>query len=354
MRGLCGVMAGLMIFSLSACRQEEKPKVQQLVAMDTAVTFSVYGPNGAEAAEQAADLMRELEGELSRTDENSQVSRLNDANGESVILDGSLPELLAAAKDYSTLTGGAFDVTIAPLADAWGFTTEAQRVPAPEELTAALARIGSGKIQMESHNGGTQVQMEPGQKIDLGGLAKGYASDRIEGIFAAMEIPRAVVDLGGNIYVRGTRPDGTPWRTGVRDPQNVEQLAAVLLLQDAFAITSGGYQRYFEEDGTRYHHILNPADGYPAESGLLSVTLVADANGWSSQEHVPGNGTMCDALSTALFVMGEEASLQFWRTSALAFDLVLVTEDGRVVLTSGLADRYKPMEGSGYRYEVVS
>ena len=120
----------------------------------------------------------------------------------------------------------------------------------------------------------------------------------------------------------------------------------MLELTDAFAVTSGGYQRYFEQNGKQYHHILDPATGYPADSGLASVTVVAPADQW--------NGTMCDAYSTALFVMGEERALDFWRDHQSAFELVLVTGDGRVVVTGGLADRFTPVEDSGYAYETVS
>ena len=131
-----------------------------------------------------------------------------------------------------------------------------------------------------------------------------------------------------------------------RDPDNANAFAAVLNLTDAYAVTSGSYQRYFEQDGETYHHIIDPATGYPADSGLTSVTVVADS--------ADGNGTMCDALSTALFVMGEEKALDFWRSGQYDFQLVLVTEDGRVVVTEGLTDVLTEIDDNGYAYEIVS
>ena len=157
------------------------------------------------------------------------------------------------------------------------------------------------------------------------------------------------VSLGGNVWVCGTRPDGTAWRVGIQDPNRVEEADAyvgTLQLTGGFAVTSGGYQRYFEEDGKTYHHILDPAPGYPAARGLASVPVVAGDG--------DGHGAMCDAFSTALFVMGEERALNFWRSGAYDFDLVLVTEDGRVLVTEGIEEAFLPMEGSGYVYETVS
>ena len=174
----------------------------------------------------------------------------------------------------------------------------------------------------------------------------------MEQTFRANGVESGKISLGGNVFVLGTKPDGSDWRVGIKDPQNEEALAVILPLRDAYAITSGGYERYFEENGKTYHHIIDPSTGYPADSGLLSVTVVAADNGpdWAGA----GNGAMCDAFSTALFVMGEEQALDFWRNGGYDFDLVLVTEDGRVVITAGLADRFEEVKDSGYTYETVS
>ena len=196
------------------------------------------------------------------------------------------------------------------------------------------------------------ARLGPGQSVDLGAIAKGYAADQLCKVFDANEIPRALADLGGNVLAWGDRPDGAPWRVGIQDPAHPDDknaLVGVLEIVDSFAVTSGSYQRYFEQDGKRYHHIIDPATGYPADSGLTSVTLVAGTGS--------GSGAMCDAYSTALFIMGEEKALDFWRSqlNGSLFSLVLVTEDGRVVVADKINRfAFAPNEDSGYAYETAS
>lgn len=337
-----------MIFSLSACgqtQQDEKPASRQIFAMDTVMMVNAYGPNGEAAVEETEQALYRLEALLSRTQEKSQVAALNRSAGEAVELDEELRDLILAADTYTRDTNGAFDITIAPVAEAWGFTTDTHQVPNAEVLAELLTHVGMEHIHLDGPAG----TVDAGTEIDLGGIAKGYASDKVAEIYAAHEIPRGIVYLGGNVLVWGDRPDGSAWRVGIQDPadpENSDAFVGVLHLRDAFAITSGGYQRFFEENGSRYHHIIDPATGYPADSGLTSVTVVADKT--------PGNGTMCDALSTALFIMGEQEALDYWRAHDGAFDLILVTEDDRVLVTKGLAESFTATEGSGYTYETVA
>lgn len=332
-----------LILSLTACKETSSEK--QVFAMDTVMLLTAYGDQGEEALKDAEMELYRLENLLSKTAENSTVSQLNHAAGAEVMVEDEVLELVNLAKEYSETTAGAFDITIAPVVSAWGFTEEAYRVPDAAELEELLRSVSSENVTIN----GEAVVLKPGTEIDLGGIAKGYASDRMAEIFKAHGVTRGTAVLGGNALALGTREDGEPWRVGVRDPQNAEGVVGLVHLSDAYAVTSGGYERYFEESGKVYHHIIDPSSGYPAESGLISVTVVADC-----KEEGTRNGTMCDALSTALFVMGEEQALDFWRTSETKFDLILVTEDNRVVITSGLADRFTESEGSGYIYETVS
>ena len=303
------ILIAALCLCLTGCGKQTTEATAQIFAMDTVMEVAAYGPKAEKAVQETEGQIKALENQLSRTKADSDVSRVNH-NGTTPTtgLTYGTRALLPAALEYRDATNGAFDITIAPVMDAWGFTGDSFRVPERSELDELLKHVNSDEIQ---------IQEEPAHSVTL-----------------------------------GTKPDGSDWRVGIKDPRNESGLAAILSLRDAYAITSGGYERYFEENGKTYHHIIDPATGYPADSGLLSVTVVAADNGpdWAGA----GNGAMCDAFSTALFVMGEEQALDFWRNGGYDFDLVLVTEDGRVVITAGLADRFEEVKDSGYTYETVS
>ena len=343
------LLAALAVCGLTGCGgtrdPDEAQESIQVIAMDTAMVLTAYGKESTRAVYDAEEEVRRLDALLSRTSGSSEVSMLNGAGGEMVPVGAEICTLIQTAGDFTEATGGAFDITIAPVVSAWGFTTDSYQVPDREALQTLLESVGMEHV----HLSGGSARLDPGTMIDLGGIAKGYTADRVAEIFQEHAVPRGKVELGGNILVIGDKPDGTAWRVGVQDPKHPDEadgLVCVLNLTDAFAVTSGSYQRYFEQDGKRYHHIIDPATGCPADSGLTSVTVVADS--------ARGNGTMCDALSTALFVMGEDKALDFWRSGVYDFQLVLVTEDGRVVVTEGLKDGFVEMEESGYAYEFVA
>ena len=356
----------LLALFLTGCAAPTDPDTAQesiqVIAMDTAMLITTYGEHSVPAAYACEDTIRDLEKQLSRTDPDSEVSRLNNAGGEAVEVGEDLYFLLHEAACLSAETAGAFDLTVAPVVSAWGFAGgEEYRVPSQEELDRLLELVDYNAVYdryIIPPTDPPKAAIGPGQAIDLGGVAKGYAADKIMEVLQEYEVPRANISLGGNVLVWGGRPDGTPWRVGVQDPARPEDknaFAGVLALTDSFAVTSGGYQRYFEENGTRYHHIIDPATGYPADSGLTSVTVVADCHDKNAGSGDPYPGTMCDAFSTALFIMGEERALDFWKTwEGTPFELVLVTEDDRVIVTGGLADRFTLDESSGYAYETVS
>ena len=340
-RWICLLLAAVLSLSLTACGAP-KTETLDIFAMDTYMSLVAVGDGAFDVLQRSSNEINTLEQKLSRTIETSDVARLN-ANG-SAVLDEGTAELLRRALRYSEETGGAFDMTIAPLVELWGITTEHPRVPTREDIDALLPLVGTEHVHLD----GLNVSLDEGCTIDLGGIAKGYASDCVAALFAASSITGGFASLGGNVYVHGVTADGQPWKVAIQDPQKTGAYACTLHLSDAFVVTSGGYQRNFTgPDGTVYQHIIDPATGYPAVSDLLSVSVI-------TYGAADGQGTRADAYSTALYVMGEEAAVDFWRARQASFDMVLVTEDGRVLYTPGLKDCFDETEGSGYVYQPLA
>ena len=242
------LLALAAVSGLAGCGTRDPDEAQesiQVIAMDTAMVFTAYGERSTRAVYDAHPHVRRLDALLSRTSESSEVSMLNKASGKAVPVGAEICGLLQTAADYAQATDGAFDITIAPLVSAWGFTTDSYQVP---------AHVGMEHV----HLSGGDASLDEGTMIDLGGIAKGYAADQVAEIFRSRQVPRGKIELGGNILVIGDKPDGTAWRVGIQDPKRADAadgLVGVLNLMDAFAVTSGSYQRYFEQDGKIYHQI---------------------------------------------------------------------------------------------------
>ena len=263
-----------------------------------------------------------------------------------------LEELIACGADTFIRVGTAgrvcdraFDPTLAPMLDAWGFTKDERRVPSADELKELLSHTGCGKVALEKTADGWTVTLLDGAQLDLGGIAKGYAADLLRAQLEKEGVTSATLDLGGDVFVMGRKTDGSDWRIAVKDPADTESYLGIVSAADKFIVTSGVYERYFEENGVRYHHILDPKTGCPAESGLVSVTVLCE------------NGAWADALSTACFVLGPDGALALRDDLAdqgTDFELILVTDDGRVLYTDGLADAFTPNDESGYTYEALA
>ena len=296
---------------------------KELFAMDTYITMTAYGQDAETALTEAAEQLQELERLWSVTDSESDIYAVNHSDGQAIRVDEKTADLLAFALQMAEETDGALEPTIYPVLTAWGFTTEENRVPSDAEITELLKNVGYERIRME----GTMVRLDSGMMLDLGAVGKGYAGDLLAQRLKEHRITSALLDIGGNIQAIGTKPDGSDWRLGLRDPFSDGTLG-VLEISNQAVVTSGAYERYFiGEDGTRYGHIIDPATGYPAESGLVSATVIAK------------EGRLCDALSTSLYVMGVERSIDYWRQHQ-NFEMILVTEDGEIYLTGGIADRF--------------
>lgn len=309
------------------------PNETILFAMDTVMKLTVYGDEALLTAAEAR--INELEDKLSVTNENSEIYAVNH-NGSGA-LSGDTADLLSKALDLCRRTQGALDLSIYPVVRAWGFTTGEYCVPGNDVLSKLLTHVDYTRIAFDEKAG--QVSLEPGMEIDLGSVAKGYTGDQLVSLFQQAGVTSALVNLGGNIQALGSKPDGSPWRIAVQDPLG-DGYIGVLDVVDQAVITSGGYERYFEEDGQTYWHIIDPATGAPARSGLISVTIVGDS------------GLLCDGLSTALFVKGYEGAVDFWREAG-DFEMVLVLEDGQIALTEGLEDQFSLADPSAEEVLVI-
>jgi thiamine biosynthesis lipoprotein len=315
--------------STSAATTEEltdsDPAVKELFAMDTYMTLTAYGEHGEDAVEAAAEEIDRIEKLVSTGEEDSEISQLN-REGKAEVSEDTY-ELIERSMELGTSTDGAFDITIYPLMQAWGFTDQNFRVPEEAELKGLLKYTGRDKISLDTST--RTVSLMEGTEIDLGGIAKGYTSARIMDIFREYGVTSGIVSLGGNVQALGTKTDGTKWRVAIENPDKEEDYIGILSIEDKAVITSGGYERYFEEDGVTYHHILDPETGYPAESGLTSVTIVSE------------DGTMADGLSTSLFIMGKEKAVDYWSARSDEFDMILVDDHGKILVTEGIADDFE-------------
>lgn len=316
----------LKVFEAGGARDTE-PTVHTNFAMGTVITMKAYGPNGEAAIQRAFDRIRELEGLMSVNLPSSQISKLNRNAGEMPVkLDRAVFYVLEKAKEYAALTGGKFDPTIEPIVKLWGIGTEKARVPQNSEIESALRLVNYQDLILDPSSLTARLA-RPGMAVDLGGIAKGYAADEVAQIFKEAGIKSAYVDIGGNVLVVGTKPDGSPWRVAIQDPRSERGLyVAIISAQDEAIVTSGDYERYFERDGRRYHHIFDPATGWPSNSGIISATIVSKSS------------IDADALSTSVFILGPTKGMKLIE-SLPGIEGVIITKDFGVLVSPGLKDR---------------
>lgn len=323
-------LAASVILLMCGCSPQKESQTT-FYSMNTFMSITAYSEDaeiGNAAVRAAQSRVTELDRLWAVTNPQSELSRIN--SGELSTASPETSELIAFCLEIAEKTGGVFDPTIYPVLTAWGFTLDENRVPPESELAELLERVDYRYIRQN----GSEITLKNGAMLDFGAVAKGYAGDLAAQILREQGISSALINLGGSITAVGKKTDGSEWKIGVKNPIGSGNIGT-LTLADCSAVTSGAYERYFTaEDGTVYGHIINPATGYPVENDLLSVTIVSP------------NGTLCDALSTALFVMGSEKAQNFCREngSVMGFDIILITKSGEVVISEGLSDNFKPTD----------
>lgn len=302
-----------------------------IFAMDTYMTVTAYGSNGELATRKAVEEINRLDALLSTGNGESEIGKINEA--QTGVLTGDTEYLYHRSMEICQMTEGAFDIAIYPVMKAWGFTDQNYHVPEKTDLESLLTLADPAKLDYDEETKTLQFS-EDGMAIDFGGIAKGYTSARIMDIYRENGVSSGLVSLGGNVQTLGTKPDGSMWKIAIQNPDKGENFLGVLKIADKAVITSGGYERYFEEDGKTYHHIIDPTTGYPADSGLISVTIISE------------DGTLADGLSTSLFIMGKEKACSFWQQHKEKFDFILLDQNENLWISEGIegtfsSDQYK-------------
>ena len=320
--------------SITKKSDSDESKTIELFAMDTYMTLTAYGKNADKALNEASDAIKKLDELLSTEDENSEIYKLNESG--SAKLSEFSSDLMRKSIEINQETNGAFNPAVYPLMRLWGFTTQQYKIPNDGEIQELLPKTDFSKIGFNENTRSVKFKLS-GMGIDFGGIAKGYTSAKIMDIFRNNDLTGGLVSLGGNVQVMGSKPDGNIWRVAIQNPDENADYLGVLEINDKAVITSGGYERYFEQNGKRYHHILDPKTGSPAESDLQSVTIVSD------------DGALADGYSTSLFIMGLDKAIEFWKENPDKFDMILYTNDEKLYVSSGISNEFS----SDFEYKVI-
>lgn len=328
---LAGVLAAGAVLTGCGGEKEVSSQSSQVFAMDTVMLLTVYGDQAQQGLDQAEQTIQKLEKLWSATDENSEIWALNHSGGNWVELSEDTQEILSRGLELCALTDGELDLTAYSAVQAWGFPTGAYRVPDEAELEQLVGTIDYTQVELDDN----QARLPEDMSLDLGAVAKGRLGEVLSQDLKELGVTSALLELGGNIQTVGTKPDGSRWRVGIQDPNSQEGgYLAIVEVADQAVVTSGDYQRYFEQDGQTYCHIMDPATAAPADSGVDSVSIVGS------------DGTVCDVLSTALFVMGEEKGAQFWKDHPeMDFEAIFVSQDGSIAVTEGLEEHFTLADG---------
>lgn len=310
------------------------------LGMSTVMTHKAFGKHADKSLRAVRDEAVRLEELLSRFIPVSEISRVNRSAGiKCERLSGDTYEVLSRAIEFSRYCQGLFDVTIGPLVTLWSNSKDSCKPPEDSKIRQVISLVGYTDLLLDPCKKTAGLQ-RIGQSIDLGGIGKGFAGDKFLEVFKKHGVSSAFTNIGGNVVALGTKPDGSPWRVGIQHPRQENNIIGFVSVADKAVVTSGDYQRYFIGiNGKRYHHILDPSTGYPVESGLVSVTIVADSS------------MAADALSTILFVAGMNKGIELLKsfpgTEAILIDMNLL-----VYVTRGLKDCFQA--GEGINIEILN
>jgi thiamine biosynthesis lipoprotein len=339
LKKVCLLLICFVFLTFTACSQA-KPLKESRFLLDTLVEITIYDKNSQDVMSELFDKIQAFENKFSKYAEDSEISQINNNAGTYVNVSEDTFELIEQSLYFSEISDGLFDISIGPLVDLWGINQENPRVPTQREIDLAKEKIGYRNISLNREN--MSVSVAEGMSLDTGAIAKGFITDRLVSVLRERKIESALLNLGGNLYLYGTKPDGSDWTIGIRDPFGLQgDYMATVSLKDTSIVTSGIYERYFEADGKRYHHILNPKTGYPEDNELASVSIISPSS------------TMCDGLSTTCFLLGLGKGMELIESLENA-EAIMITRDKKVYLSSGLKNGKIPFKLVDTNYTVVN
>ncbi len=318
--------------------QNIEPSTQDGILMDTYMKQTTY-----DTSEDVGDKLRQMfeylsafEAKTSAYRQNSEISKINDYSGVMAIeVSDEVYRMLARSKELCLQSNGRFDITVGPLVKLWNINGDSPGVPEESQINIMKKRVNIKKLTLDSKKKTAKLD-NPYMSLDLGGVAKGFACDLAREKYKEIGLSSCLLSLGGNIYSFGTKPDGTAFIIGLRDPLGeAEDIFGTVTAPDQVISTTGGYERYFEENGIRYHHVLDPKTGYPAKTDLLSVTVIAK------------EGILADYLSTNLFIGGKAEVLK--NLNQENFDIVAIDTDKKIYLSEGIKRNFRLAEDSAYQ-----
>ena len=313
---LCAAGAVIAAAVIFTGRMGPKEASGDAFLFDTAVSIKVVSDNADELLGECFNLAKDLEKVFSPTDPESELYKINDRDSDTVTVSDDMRDCIEKALMYSDLTGGRFDLTIRPVTELWDFHSDEPKVPDKEDIAKALEDVDYRSVSLD---GNVLSFSKSGTKIDLGAIAKGYISGKISDLLIRKGCKSALINLGGNVHALGARPDGTPWKIGIQKPfADRGETIAVFPVADRCVISSGTYERYFEDGGELCHHIIDPATGYPADAFYTQVTVTGTSD------------ADCDALATVALLMGSEAALEIADEIHADVEIMTVDSEGNI------------------------
>ncbi|MBU3157490.1 FAD:protein FMN transferase [Clostridium estertheticum] len=302
--------------------------VRKFYSLGTSNQLKVYGKKATKAIEESIIKVCEIDNKMSVFKEESEISKISiNAGNKPQIVSNDTYYVIQKAIKYCTLSEGAFDITIKPIVALWGIGKEGQQIPSSNEVKEKLKIVNYKDIVIDKNDRSIFLKNKK-QEIDVGGIAKGYAADEVKNVMIKNGIKSALINLGGNILTLGTKIDGTPWSVGIQDPFKTRgEFALAISVINKSVVTSGNYERYFEVEGKRFHHIINPSTGYPSESDIVGATIISD------------NSIDGDGLSTGVYIMGVQKAIKLIEEIE-GVDAILITKSKEIYVTSGMKGKF--------------